>query len=225
MKILLVEDDRRMSELIHEVLTDALYLVDTASTGELADELIHTHDYQMVVLDWELPDTPGIELLKRWRRGGIGLPVLMLTGRHEVADRTGGLDAGADDYLIKPFAFSEMLARVRSLLRRVDRPIEMVLSADDLSLDAKDRSVRLGGTSIPVSPREYAVLELLLRRKNEVLSRAEIEEGAWDSAADPMANVVDVTIARLRKKIDRGRPAKLLHTVRGAGYMLRSERC
>lgn len=224
MKILLVEDDPRMAELVEEVLTDAHFVVDRASDGATADEWMAVNHYSLVILDWNIPGIAGIELLRRWRDAGIGIPVLMLTGRHEVEDRTGGLDAGADDYLVKPFAFSEMLARVRSLLRRRDRPLEMDLAAGDVRLQPNDRSVWVDGRPIEVSPKEYSVLELFLRRQNQVLSRAEIEEAAWDSAAEPMANVVDVVIHRLRKKIDRGREGKLLHTVRGAGYLLRSER-
>lgn len=224
MKILLVEDDPRMSALVREVLEDAHYLVDAVADGIGADEHMAVNDYDLVILDWEVPGTSGIDLLRGWRAGGHHLPILMLTGRHEVADRTGGLDAGADDYLVKPFAFSELLARVRSLLRRRRHVLSMALEAGDLRLDSAAHEVTLGGEKIELRPKEFAVLEVLMRSVDQVVSRAVIEEHAWDSAADAMANVVDVTIFRLRKKIDRGRSGKLLHTVRGAGYVLRSER-
>ena len=148
----------------------------------------------------------------------------MLTGRDKVEDKAGGLDTGADDYLTKPFSFVEMLARVRSLLRRRERPLELTLSAGDLELDRSRHQVKVQGDLVMLSPKEFGVLEYLLRRKDEVVTRTDIEEHAWDEASDPMANVVDVTIHRLRKKIDGGRDGKLIHTVRGVGYVLRSER-
>ncbi len=224
MKILLVEDDPRMSDLVREVLEDAHYLVDVAADGDTADEHMAVNAYDLVILDWEVPGASGIELLRGWRSEGHQLPILMLTGRHEIADRTGGLDAGADDYLVKPFAFRELLARVRSLLRRRRDALSMVLKAGDLQLDSAAHEVTLSGEKIELRPKEFAVLEVLMRRVDNVVSRADLEDHAWDSASDAIANVVDVTIFRLRKKIDRGRPRKLLHTIRGAGYVLRSER-
>ena len=224
MRILVVEDDPRMSGLIGEVLTDACYAVDAAADGDTADELMDLNAYDLVVLDWGIPQPTGIELLRKWRGEGRTLPILMLTGRDTVDDKAGGLDTGADDYLTKPFSFVEMLARVRSLMRRREKPLEMSLAAGDLELDRARHRVTVGGEPVVLSPKEFGVLEYLLRRKDEVVTRTDIEEHAWDEAADPMANVVDVTIHRLRKKIDGGRGGRLIHTVRGVGYVLRGER-
>ncbi len=224
MRILIVEDDPRLSELICEVLEGACYAVDPAADGETAAELMEVNDYDLVVLDWVIPAPSGIELLRTWRRQGYSLPILMLTARDAVADRVGGLDDGADDYLTKPFSFVELLARVRSLLRRRDVPLQLVLEAGDLKLYRSKHQVTVAGEPVMLSPKEFAVLEYLLARKDEVVTRIAIEEHAWDEASDPMANVVDVVIHRLRKKIDGGREGRLVHTVRGVGYVLRSQR-
>ena len=224
MRILVVEDDPRMSGLICEVLQDACYAVDPATDGQTADELMSINEYDLAVLDWGIPSPTGIELLRKWRREGRSLPILMLTARDAVEDKTGGLDTGADDYLTKPFSFVEMLARVRSLLRRRELPLHLTLEAGDVWLDRSRHQVKVAGEPVMLSPKEFALLEYLLRRKDEVVTRIDIEEHAWDEASDPMANVVDVTIHRLRKKIDGGGDDKLIHTVRGVGYVLRSER-
>lgn len=224
MRILVVEDDPRMSGLICEVLQDACYAADPAGDGETADELMEVNAYDLVVLDWGIPSPTGIELLRKWRREGRTLPVLMLTARDAVEDKAGGLDTGADDYLTKPFSFVEMLARVRSLLRRRELPLQLTLEAGDLRLDRGRHQVTVAGEPVVLSPKEFAVLEYLLRRKDEVVTRTDIEEHAWDEASDPMANVVDVTIHRLRKKVDGGRGGRLIHTVRGVGYVLRGQR-
>ena len=224
MKILVVEDDLRMAALTCEVLVDAGYLVDHASEGDRADELMAFNEYDLVLLDWEIPGSTGIELLDRWRHQGRSTPILMLTARKELDDRTEGLDSGADDYLVKPFAYPELLARVRSLLRRRAQPLRMALTAGDLHFDEATREVTVGGQLVDLAPKEVLVLEYLLRRVDEVVTRGEIEEHAWDSMAEPMANVVDVTIHRLRKKLDQSQEGRLIHTVRGRGYMLRSHR-
>ena len=224
MRILVVEDDPRMSELTCEVLADACYAVDPAEDGDTADELISINDYDLVILDWGIPGISGIDLLRKWRGEGRTVPILMLTARDAIEDKAGGLDTGADDYLTKPFSFVEMLARVRSLLRRRELPVQIILEAGDLRLVRSRHQVTVAGSPVVLSPKEFAVLEYMLRRKDEVLTRTEIEEHAWDEASDPMANVVDVTIHRLRKKIDGGREGRLIHTVRGVGYVLRSER-
>ncbi|RMH17947.1 MAG: DNA-binding response regulator [Acidobacteria bacterium] len=224
MKILVVEDDAKMASLICEVLNDNSYAVDLATDGVSADELMFVNDYDLVVLDWSIPPPTGIELLEAWREAGHSLPILMLTGHDSVADRVGGLDTGADDYLTKPFSFEELVARVRSLLRRRDKVLDLRLEAGDLVLERNRRRVTVGGEEVKLSAREFALLEYLLVRKDEVVSRADIEEHVWDSAFDSMANVVDVYVHRLRKKIDHGRDKRLIHTVHGAGYVLRSER-
>lgn len=224
MRILVVEDDPQLSALTREALEYACYAVDTAADGATAGELMEVNTYDLVVLDWGIPAPSGIELLRAWRQQGQSLPVLMLTARDAVEDRVGGLDTGADDYLTKPFSFAELLARVRSLLRRRGKRLQVALEAGDVFLDRGKHLVTVAGRPTPVSPKEFAVLEYLLRRKDEVVTRTEVEEHVWDDAAEPMANVVDVVIHRLRKKIDGDRPERLIHTVRGVGYTLRSER-
>jgi DNA-binding response OmpR family regulator len=224
MRILVVEDNDEMASLICEVLRDARYAVDLARSGDDASEMMAVYDFDLVVLDWGIPPPSGIELLGGWRREGRSTPVLMLTARDAVADRVGGLDTGADDYLTKPFSFEELLARVRSLLRRREQTLQLTLDAGDLRLDRTRHRVTVAAEPVELSPKEFAVLEYLLTRKDEVVGRNEIEEHAWDEASDPMANVVDVTIHRLRKKVDGGREGRLIHTVRGVGYVLRGER-
>jgi len=224
MRIMVVEDDPRLSELIREVLEDACYAADLAADGETAAELMDINDYDLVVLDWGIPAPSGIELLRTWRRQGHNIPILMLTARDAVEDRVGGLDTGADDYLTKPFSFVELLARVRSLLRRREVPLQLALEADDLKLDRGKHQVTVAGEPVVLSPKEFGVLEYLLSRRDEVITRTDIEEHAWDEASEPMANVVDVVIHRLRKKIDGGRQGRLIHTVRGVGYVLKGQR-
>ena len=223
MRILVVEDEETLAEALVEALEGEHYAVDLAADGRTADELAAVNPYDLVVLDWTIPPPTGIELLRRWRQEGQAMPVLMLTGRDGVADRVDGLDGGADDYLTKPFSFSEFLARVRSLLRRRERPLAH-LQADDLSLDRSNREVVIGTQIVDLPPKEFGVLEYLLSRQNETVTRTELAEHVWDDSFDVMSNVIDVIIYRLRKKIDGGRPRKLLHTVKGVGYVLRSQR-
>jgi DNA-binding response OmpR family regulator len=225
MRILLVEDDATLAAAVAEVLRDEAYAVDLAATGTTADELAAVNTYDLVILDWSIPAPSGLELLRRWRRQGMTMPVLMFTGRAEIADRVGGLDSGADDYLTKPFAFAELLARVRSLMRRAsNRPEVLELSAGDLTMDRASHQVRVGRRAVDLSPKEFAVLEYLLVRKDEVVSRTELAEHAWDDAFDPASNVIDVTVHRLRRKIDGDAERRLLHSVKGVGYVLRGER-
>jgi DNA-binding response OmpR family regulator len=223
MRILVVEDEETLAEALVEALADEHYAVDLAPDGATADELAAVNPYDLVVLDWSIPPPTGIELLRRWRAAGLAMPVLMLTGRTGVDDRVDGLDGGADDYLTKPFSFSELLARVRSLLRRRERPLA-IAEADDLRLDRSRRQVTVGDRVIELPPKELGVLEYLLSRLDEVVSRTELAEHVWDDSFDAMSNVIDVIIYRLRKKIDGGRAKKLLHTQKGAGYVLKSRR-
>lgn len=224
MRILLVEDHQETSEVICEVLRDAYYAVDLATSGNQADEWMDIHDFDLVILDWQIPEPDGLELLDKWRQNGHSLPILMLTVRDEVRDLVQGLDAGADDYLTKPFSIAELLARVRTLLRRRTSSSIEELEADDLKMDRSTHLVTVAGNPTELSPKEYSLLEYLLLHKDDVVSRADIESHIWDMAADPVANVVDVTIHRLRRKIDHRRRRRLLHTVRGVGYTLRSHR-
>lgn len=224
MRILVVEDEATLAEAIAEVLREESYAVDLVGTGGDADEMVAFNDYDLVLLDWTIPGPSGLELLRRWRRQGKDLPVLMLTGHDSVEDRIDGLDHGADDYLTKPFAFAELLARVRSLLRRRHRTYQGPLKAADLEMDRAEHRVFLDSEPVQLSPKEFALLEYLLVRKGEVVSRAEISEHVWDASFDAMTNTIDVILHRLRKKIDHGRKGKLIHTVKGFGYVLREER-
>ena len=224
MRILVVEDEPALADAVVEALRMEAYAVDLATDGEAADEAMAVNDYDLVVLDWTIPPPSGIELLQMWRSRGSAVPILMLTGRDSVADRVDGLDRGADDYLTKPFSLAELLARARSLLRRRDHQLQPELIADDLRRDRPARRVCVGEREISLTPKEFGVLEYLLTRCDEVVSRSDLTEHAWDDAFDSMSNVVDVVVHRLRKKIDGDREAKLLHTVKGAGYVLRSRR-
>jgi len=224
MRILVVDDEPSLAEAVAEVLRDEAYAVDVATCGAAADELKEVNEYDLVILDWTIPAPSGIELLRKWRGAGDDTPVLMLTGRADVADRVGGLDTGADDYLTKPFSFDELLARARSLLRRRARPLVAALTAGDLVMDRSGHAVRVAGQLVDLSPKEFAVLEYLLTRKGQVVSRTELSEHAWDDSFDPLSNVIDVIVYRLRRKIDGGREVKLLQTLKGVGYLLRDQR-
>lgn len=223
MRLLIVEDEENLAEALVAALNDEAYAVDLAFTGSEADELVRGIDYDLVILDWTIPPPSGIELLREWRAEGRDFPVLMLTGRAGIRDRVDGLDTGADDYLVKPFSFSEMLARVRSLLRRRSKTFQ-VLQAGDLELERGSRRVTVGGKALDLPPKEFGILEYLLARVDETVPRGEIVEHVWDDSHDALSNVVDVIMYRLRKKIDGGRETKLLHTVKGVGYVLTSER-
>lgn len=213
-----------MAGLLCSVLRDAYYAVDLASDGEKALEMMAFGEFDLVVLDWEIPGPSGVELLRRWREEGLRIPILMLTVRDEVKDRIDGLEAGADDYLGKPFSVAELLARVRSLLRRREQPKRRELGAGDVRMNCSSHEVTVAGRPVELTPKEFALLEYLLSRNDHVVSRREIENHVWDSPLESSYNVVDVTIHRLRRKIDGDHEKRLLHTVRGAGYVLRSDR-
>lgn len=224
MRILVVEDEDALAGAVVESLEDQSYAVDRAADGAAAAELAEINQYDLVVLDWTLPRGPsGLELLAGWRAAGVQTPVLMLTGRKEVGDRVDGLDSGADDYLTKPFSFDELCARVRSLLRRREKVLK-TMAAGDLELDRAARRVTVAGEEIELAPKEFGILEYLLGRVGETVSRTELSEHVWDESFDAMSNVVDVLVYRLRKKIDGGREGKLLHTIKGVGYLLKSRR-
>jgi DNA-binding response OmpR family regulator len=213
-----------LASALVEALEHHSYAVDHAAQGAAAMELVDVNVYDLIILDWEIPPPTGIELLAKWRDDGIETPIVMLTGRAEVADRVGGLDSGADDYLTKPFSVSELLARVRSLLRRGSRGLQIRLGADDLEMDLAAHEVTVAGKPISLSPKEFALLEYFLRNVGRVLSRTEISEHVWDDSFESFANVIDVTVHRLRRKVDGDRAAKLIHTIKGVGYVLRDER-
>ena len=212
-----------MATLIRRGLVQEGFAADLAGTGEDALWMAASHDYDVIVLDVMLPGFNGFETCRRLRSGGVWAPVLMLTARDSVEDRVAGLDTGADDYLVKPFAFAELLARLRALVRRGDLERPSVLSVGDLRLDPASREVARGGAEIPLSAKEFALLETFMRRPGEVLSRIYLLEHAWDFAYENRSNVVDVFVRHLRRKIDEPFGRRSIETVRGVGYRLRSD--
>ena len=223
MRILVVEDDRKVAEFVRKGFEEEGYAVDVAGDGEtaLAIGLDRLHD--ILVLDIMLPKKAGLDVVRELRRAKIATPVILLTARDAVEDKVQGLDAGADDYLTKPFAFAELLARVRALLRRGTEARLPQLQLADLVLDPATRIVRRNAEEIALTNREFALLEYLMRNQGRVLTRTMIAEHVWDYSFDSSTNVIDVYVNYLRKKIDAGRESKLLHTVRGVGYVLKAE--
>ena len=221
MRVLVVEDESRMASLLKRALEEEGHAVDTAATGEDGLWMATENAYGAIVLDVMLPDFAGFELCRRLRGKGQWVPVLMLTARDSVGDRVCGLDAGADDYLVKPFSLLELAARLRALSRRDDRPRPAVLAEGDLRLDPAARRAWRAGTELHLSPREYALLELFLRHPGDVLTRSQIIEAVWDFAYDGGSNVVDQYVNYLRRKIDAPFGRHDIETVRGMGYRLR----
>jgi len=219
MLILVVEDEQRIADFVNRGLQSAGYSVDLAQDGNSALERMHTVDYDLVILDLMLPDMDGLAVLEKARNRKVSPPVLILSARGEVDDRVKGLEKGADDYLVKPFAFVELLARVRALIRR-GQPTADKLVIGDLTLDCIRRKVSRGGEPIDLAPKEFSILEYLMRNRGRPLSRTMIVEHVWDMEYDGLTNIVDVYIRHLRSKIDDRFPVKLIHTVRGIGYML-----
>lgn len=217
MRVLVVEDEAKVASFIARGLGEAGYAVDVAGQGPLALEQAMVNDYDLILLDVMLPGIDGWEVLSRYRESGGNSPVMMLTARDAVEDKVRGLDSGADDYLTKPFALSELLARARALLRREDRKAP-VLRVADLELNPATREVRRAGEKISLSAREYALLEYFMRHQDRILSRSLVLEHVWDYSFDPETNVVDVYVSYLRNKIDRGFEPPLIHTMRGVGY-------
>jgi len=222
-RVLIVEDEPRMAELVRRGLEGEGIAADVAVDGEEALWMAQAHPYDAVILDVMLPGLDGFETCRRLRSAGVWAPVLMLTARDAVEDRVAGLDSGADDYLVKPFAFAELLARLRALARRAEPERPVVLEVGDLRLDPATRRVSRGSSEIPLSAKEFALLETFMRRPGEVLSRLTLLEHAWDLAYDNRSNVVDVYVRRLRRKLDEPFGRDSLETVRGAGYRLREE--
>jgi heavy metal response regulator len=223
MHILVVEDEKKVASFIKRGLEAANYSVDVEHDGETGLSRLLKSDYDLVILDVMLPRVDGLSLMKEIRQQRIEVPVLLLTARVTVADRVMGLDLGADDYLTKPFAFEELLARVRALLRRGAAAVPAVLAIADLRLDPATREVTRSNERIDLTPKEYALLEFLLRRREQVLSRAVIAQHVWGVNYDTFTNVIDVYVNYLRNKIDDGFEPKLIHTVRGVGYVLKEE--
>jgi len=223
MRILVIEDDLKIAEFIQKGLKTSGFAVDHAETGTIGLGLALEESYDTMIVDIMLPEMDGICLIRRIRQENINTPVIILSAKDRVADRVNGLQAGADDYLTKPFAFSELLARIQALIRRAGNITDPVrLSYADLSIDIVKRQVRRGDKVIELQPLEFSLLEYLLRNKERVVSRTMIMEHVWDYNFDPMTNVVEARICRLRDKIDKGFDPKLIHTVRGAGYVLKT---
>jgi DNA-binding response OmpR family regulator len=223
MHLLVVEDDRALAGLLRRTLLRELHVVDLAHDGCEGLERAESGVYDVVILDLMLPCLDGVEVARRLRADGVSTPILMLTARDALQDRLHGFDAGADDYLIKPFAFEELLARLRAVSRRGTATAEADrLIVDDLVLDQRTHEITRAGHPIVLAPKEYALLEYLMRHPGQVLSRTLIMERVWDYGFDSFANVVDATIRRLRKAIDEGHEHPLIHTVRGMGYKLKA---
>jgi len=219
-RILLVEDEPNAARILAKGLREEAYAVDIAEDGEAALEESSVNDYDLIILDVMLPHKDGFEVCKELRAGGSAVPVLMLTARDAVEDRVEGLDSGADDYLSKPFEFEELLARVRALLRRKPALYREVMVVADLSVDTVARRVARAGREVELTAKEFALLEYLVRRQGEVVSRADISEHVWDKSYDPFSKVIEVFVQRLRRKIDEDHAIKLIRTRRGEGYVL-----
>jgi DNA-binding response OmpR family regulator len=222
MRILIVDDDRRLCGIIKRGLLEEAYAVDAAYDGEEGEYLAEVSAYDLIILDIMLPIKNGIEICQELRAKRVNTPILMLTAKDAVEDRVRGLDTGADDYLVKPFAFSELLARVRALLRREGISKSPELRVGDLALNTLTRQVWRGQRPIELTTKEYVILEYFMRHPNVVVTRTMIEEHAWDYDFDSLSNLVDVYIRRLRRKIDIDGEDSLIQTVRGAGYRLKA---
>lgn len=225
MKILVVEDDRIIRDFVVKGLREAGFTVDSASDGEEGLDFALTGSYDAAVIDIMLPSgLDGLALISRMRASSIKTPVIILSAKRSVEDRVKGLETGSDDYLVKPFAFSELLARVQALIRRTssqEQPQELNIA--DLSLNIIKRTVRRGGQKIDLQPKEFALLEYLMRNRERVISKTMILEQIWDFRFNPQTNVVDVLVCRLRKKIDKDFDTRLIHTIRGIGYVLKED--
>lgn len=223
MRVLVVEDQKKMLGFIRRGLESIGYSVDTAESGGGGEALCSDNDYDLIILDAMLPDQSGLDTARHLRQEGCSTPILMLTALSGTKDKVNGLDAGADDYLTKPFDFDELAARMRALLRRKSALPAAKLSFADIEMDLVQRKVMRSGESIALTTKEFALLEYFLRNSNRVLSRAEIGESVWDVRIDTRSNVIDVYVNILRKKLDVPFETKLLHTIVGAGYVLREK--
>lgn len=220
MRILIVEDERRLSNIIKKGFVEDGFAVDQAYDGEEGQYLAEDEQYDLIVLDIMLPKVDGLQLCKELRKKNIRIPILMLTAKSTTEDKVAGLDSGADDYITKPFSFVEFRSRVHALIRRSQQETLPTLQIDDLELDPLKHLVKRGEKTINLTPKEFAILELLLRHKGEVVSRTTIIEHVWDYNFDGMSNVVDVFVVALRKKVDSGFKKKLIQTIHGVGYKI-----
>lgn len=220
MRLLVVEDDAHLADLLARSLRERGYAVDLTADGESAIVQGVVNPYDAIILDVGLPKKNGLEVSRELRRRGLHTPILMLTARDSLGDRVTGLDSGADDYLTKPFELEELHARLRALLRRMPRLVDTTIAVADLVVDTSSQQVSRGGTPITLTTKEYVMLEYLVRNADRVVGRAELCEHVWDENHDPFSNAIEVYINRLRKKIDEGAAHPLIHTRRGAGYLL-----
>jgi heavy metal response regulator len=225
MRILLVEDESKVANFIQKGLNSERYAVDVADNGEAGLELAQAYHYDLLILDLMLPKLDGTQVLSRLRRSNSTVPVLVLTARDSVQDKVTNLENGADDYLTKPFAFAELMARVKALLRRGPVSRANVLRVDDLELDRLSQLVKRAGKRIDLTSKEYSLLEYLMTNAGRVLSRTMIIDHVWDQSFDGMTNIVDVYVRHLRSKVDEGNERKLIQTVRGIGYRIDEEPC
>lgn len=223
MKILLVEDEKKVSSFIKKGLEEEYYTVDVAYDGRGGINLALSNLYDIIILDVMIPIKDGMQVLKEIRENGINTPVLFLTAKDSVDNKIDALDSGADDYLTKPFSFEELLARVRALLRRYSDNKSVVFKVGELILDTQTHRVKRGSVEITLTPKEYSILEYLVRNKNRIISRTILTEHVYDYHFDTDTNVIDVYMNKLRNKIDKGYEKQLLHTVRGVGYMIKDE--
>jgi len=221
MRILVVEDEKKVAGFIKKGLEEELYAADVASDGEEGLGLAETENYDLIILDIMLPKIDGLEVLSRLRKNKVTTPILLLTAKDSVDDKVNGLNRGADDYLTKPFAFSELLARTRVLLRRGQNETKTVLQVADLTLDLVKHKVSRDGEEIELTGKEYSLLEYFMRSPGKVLTRTMIAEHVWDYNFDTFTNVIDVYVNHLRKKIDKSYSKKLIHTLRGVGYVMK----
>ncbi|HWE62770.1 MAG TPA: response regulator transcription factor [Chloroflexota bacterium] len=220
MRVLVVEDEHKINRAVCQALREEAYAVDAAADGEQGEELAAVNEYDLIILDLMLPKKSGVALCRGLRERGVKTPILMLTAKDSVEDRVEGLDSGADDYLVKPFYMDELLARARALLRRDTKVKSTRLQLADLVVDTSSHRVTRAGTPIELTSKEYAMLEYFMRNPDQVLTRTIISEHVWDDEFDSLSNIIDVYIRRLRRKIDEGYQPRLLHTIRGSGYML-----
>lgn len=223
MRLLVIEDETSLLKIIAKRLKEEGYSVDAVTNGREGENFIYSTDYDCIILDIMIPIIDGLTLLRRIRAKKISTPVLLLTAKDSIEDRVIGLDTGADDYLIKPFSFDELLARVRALLRRQKEKRDIVLSVDDLKLDTVTREVKRGDKLIELTSKEYSILEYFLKNKNRVLTKSQIAEHVWNYDFEYNSNIVEVYIRYLRRKIDENFKNKLIHTIRGGGYVLKNE--
>ena len=224
MRLLVAEDERDLNRIITKKLMSEGYSVDSCHDGEEAWDCLDYTDYDGIILDIMMPKIDGMEVLRRLRKKGKDTPVLFLTAKDAISDRVAGLDSGANDYLVKPFSFDELTARIRAMLRKSFGAVSNILTVEDLEVDTAAHTAKRGGKTISLSSKEFALLEYLIRNAGIVLSREKIENHIWNFEYEGGTNVVDVYISYLRRKIDGDSDVKLIHTVRGSGYVLRSEK-